>query len=591
MLNARQITGPGTGGTHFLFFERGAFAVNRRIRQQQRVLLLALFSALFFLLLLGRLGYLQLLKSNKLAGEAIQQRAHTVLLNYNRGDILDRHGISLLAGEKEGLEEQLLVVFPVLLKKDDDRVAELVSAYFPQVAAIGTAGGPFIARRGLDAQEEKMFRELQMPGLLVVSSRQRYGRGALATHLIGHIGPADGEGKVGLELTFNDVLQNVSPTVLAAVVDNKNNLIGGLGYRLWENGEVHRPFDLVLTIDYHLQKKVEEIMDERLVKGAVVVMDPLNGDILAMASRPNYLQAELSRYLNAVKQQEDFFNSQPFINRSILGYPPGSIFKIVVAAAALDSGKVKLNQKFHCPGYIRVGEQLFHCQHGPHGVVSLAEAFAYSCNAAFIELAMDLGREKIYAYATALGLGQATGIPLGRADQGGEVEGAIPLPGEMLYGGDLALTAIGQGRVETTPLQVACLTAAVANGGSLVKPRLVKAIQTRQGLLLHNFSPASPRKVLKTLTASKLRYMMSGVVEYGTGSAAAGGTLILGGKTGTAETKRYLQGKPLVYAWFTGCVPLENCRAVVTVLIEEPRQGSAAGAFKEIAEAVAPFLR
>lgn len=545
---------------------------------------MALLSALFFLLLLGRLGYIQLMKNGKLAKEAVQQRALTMLLNHNRGDILDRNGISLLAGS----EEKVLVVFPSFLHHDAG-VTERVSAYLPPAATAGTMGMPFIARRGLDEQEESVFKELQKAGLLVVSSRQRYGPEALATHVIGHTGPSDGEGKVGLEFTFNDILGSAPPTVLAAVIDNKKNLIDGLGYRLWGKDEIHKPFDLVLTIDSRIQKKVEEIMDARLVRGAVVVMDPSNGDILAMASRPNYLQVELPSYLNGAERQEDFLDSQPFINRSILSYPPGSVFKIVVAAAALDSGKAGLYQSFYCPGYIRVGEQIFHCRHGPHGELSLPEAFAHSCNVAFIKLAQDLGKETVYEYAIALGLGQATGVPLGSADQGGEASGAIPCPEGMLYGGDLALTAIGQGRVEATPLQIACLTATVANGGFLVKPRLVKALQTKPGLLFYEYALASPRKVLKASTASKLRYMMRGVVEYGTGNTASGSTLLLGGKTGTAETKRFLQGKPLVYAWFTGCVPLEDCRAVVTVLIEEPRQGGAAAAFKEIAQAIAPF--
>jgi penicillin-binding protein 2 len=543
---------------------------------------LFLLNTLLFLFLCGRLGYIQLLKNNKLAGEAVRQRAQTILLNYNRGDILDRHGISLLGGE----EEKLLVVFPDLLKKDNMEVTEIVSRYFPQAVATGS---PFIALRGIDAQEEKTFKDLQTPGLLIAPSRKRYGHQALATHVTGHIGPHDGEGKVGLELTFNGALKS-APTVLAAVVDNKNNLVEGLGYRLWENREPHKPFDLVLTIDYQIQKKIEEVMDARMVKGAVVVMAPPTGDIFAMASRPNYLQAELSHYLNDVEQQGDFLGSQPFINRSILSYPPGSVFKIVVAAAALDSGKARLNRKFYCPGYIQVGEQIFHCQHGPHGVLTLAEAFAHSCNAAFIELALDLGKETICQYADALGLGRETGIPLGSADQGGEVKGCIPRPEEMPFLGDLALAAIGQGQVEATPLQVARLTAALANGGYLVEPRLVKAIQSRQGTVFTKFSPAAPRKVLKELTVNKLRYMMLGVVEYGTGKAAGGSTLILGGKTGTAETKRYVNGKPQVYSWFTGCVPLENCQAVVTVFIEEPLQGSAAETFKEIAQVIVAFL-
>ena len=527
------------------------------------------------------MGYLQLLKNNKLAAEAVRQRAQTVLLNYKRGGILDHNGISLLDGE----EEKLLVVFPALMKGDAEET-EIISQRFPQAVA---GSSPFVALRGVDAQEKKTFENLQIPGLLVASSWKRYGPHALATHVTGHTGPYDGEGKVGLEFTFNSVLKN-TPTLLAAVVDNNHKLVEGLGYRLWENNETPGHFDLVLTLDYWIQKKVEEIMDTRMVKGAVVVMEPRSGDILAMASRPNYLQADLSHYLNNTEQQKDFLSTKPFINRSILSYPPGSVFKIVVAAAALDSGKARLNQKFYCPGYIRVGEQIINCQHGPHGELTLAEAFAHSCNAAFIKLALDLGKETIWQYADALGLGRETGIPLGCANQGGEAKGYIPRPEEMPFLGDLALTAIGQGQVETTPLQVARLTAAVANGGYLVKPRLVKAIQNRQGVVLTKYPSAIPQKVLKGLTANKLRYMMLGVVEYGTGKAAGDSTLILGGKTGTAETERYVQGKPELYSWFTGCVPLENSRAVVTVFIEEPLQGSAAETFKEIAQEITAFL-
>lgn len=542
-----------------------------------------LLSTLFFVFLGGRLGYLQLLKNNKLTAEAVRQRSQTVLLNYRRGEILDRHGISLLGGG----EEKLLVVFPGLLGNDDAEAAKMVAHRFPRAAA---AGSPFVALRNVDAREEETFKELQTPGLLVIPSWRRYGHQALATHVAGHIGSYDGEGKVGLELTFNNELKN-SPTVLAAIVDNNHNLVEGLGYRLWENGDTgSKSLDLILTIDHRIQEKVENIMDARMVKGAAVVMEPHSGEILAMASRPNYLQADLSGYLNNTAQQQDFLSSKPFINRSILSYPPGSIFKIVVAAAALDTGRARLNQSFYCPGYIRVGDQVFHCQHGPHGKVTLAEAFAHSCNAAFIELALDLGKETICQYAEALGLGRETGIPLGSAEQGGEAKGCIPRPEEMPFLGDLALAALGQGQVETTPLQVACLTAAIANGGYSVEPRLVKSIQNRQGLIFTKFSTAAPQKVLKTLTVNKLRFMMLGVVEYGTGKAAGSSTLILGGKTGTAETKRIVKGRPELYSWFTGCVPLEDCQAVVTVFVEEPLQGNAAEIFKEIAQEVAAFL-
>ncbi len=554
----------------------------QRIKRQRRVLLTALFCSFIAGLFFLKLVYIQFFKSGDLVDGAVRQRAQSVILNYNRGDILDRNGISLLGGK----EEKVLAVFPSLLEKGDNAI-EIISNIVPQATI---SGDPFIARRGMEPGEEDYFKKVVTSGLLVTNARKRYGSGALATHLIGHSGAADGEGKVGLELVFNEELKGSSPTVLAAIVDGKKNLIEGLGYRLWESREPHQPCNLVLTIDYNIQKKVEAIMDLRVAKGAVTVMDPHSGDILAMASRPNYLQEQLPFYLSGAGEYEDLLEAQPFINRNILSYPPGSVFKIVVAAAALETGEAWLNKKYYCPGFIRVGENIISCRHGPHGEVNLAQAFAHSCNAVFIELALALGKETLCDYAAAMGLGKGTGIPLGGAGQGGEAKGMFPLPEEMPLGGDLALAAIGQGRVEATPLQVARLTSIVANGGYLVKPRLVKALQSRQGLTVKRFSTAAGKKVLSPFTVNRLRYMMTGVVEYGTGKAAFGNTFVLGGKTGTAETNKVVNGRELTYSWFTGIVPLENSKAVITVFIEEPLQGNAAETFKEIAESIYPFL-
>jgi peptidoglycan glycosyltransferase/penicillin-binding protein 2 len=555
----------------------------QRLKRQQRILSLAFFCSFLILLLFLRLGYIQLFKGGKLTAEVVRQRAQAVILNHNRGDILDRNGISLLGGK----DEKVLAVFPSLLGKGDEDAMKIVASFVPQAA---TAGTPFIALHGVEPREEELFNNLSLPGLVVTKARSRYGPEALATHVTGHVGTADGKGKVGLELVFNRELAGPSPTTLAAIVDNKNNLVRGLGYRLWESKETHRPYNLILTIDANIQKKVEEIMDTRIARGGVVVMDPRSGDILAMASRPNYLQVDLHRYLSDEEEYGDLLGAQPFINRAILSYPPGSVFKIVVAAAALETGKTWTGKRYYCPGFIQVGEKIFNCPHGPHGEVTLAQAFAHSCNSVFIELALELGKETVYSYAAAMGLGKETGIPLGSAEQGGEAGGMLPLPEEMTFLGDLALAAIGQGQVEATPLQVARLTSIIANGGYLVEPRLVKALHSRQGLPVKRFGSTSRARVLNPVTVSKLRYMMLGVVEYGTGEAASGSLLTLGGKTGTAETGRSLNGKPLTYSWFTGCVPLENSRAVITVFVEEPLLGNAAAAFKHLAEAVYPIL-
>ena len=203
---------------------------------------------------------------------------------------------------------------------------------------------------------------------------------------------------------------------------------------------------------------------------------------------------------------------------------------------------------------------------------------------------MDLGRRPIYNYARSMGLGKETGLLLGSAEQGGETKGMLPLPEEMPFLGDLALAAIGQGKVEATPLQVACLTSVVANGGYLVKPQLVKTLQSRQGQTIKRFSSGHAEKVLNPVTACKLRYMMLGVLEYGTGKAAFCDLFTLGGKTGTAETSRTIDGKRLIHSWFTGILPLENSKAVITVFMEEPLQGSAAETFKDLAQGIYSFL-
>ncbi len=554
--------------------------------RQQRAFSLWLLFFILILTLAGRLGYIQLVKGKQLTQEAVKQRAQTVVLNHNRGNILDRHGYSLLGGDSD----KVLAVFPALLARSDINIRDEVMAAIPQT---GAAKGPFIALDSLSPAEVDYFRDYHENGLIVTTAYRRYGEGALATHLIGHVGPDEGEGKAGLEKYFNSELQGY-PRTLAAVVDGKHRLIEGLGFRLWQDEQETAPTNLLLTIDSRIQQQVETVMDGQIVQGAVVVMNPQNGEILAMASRPNYYQANLTQILNNREEYTSYLHAQPFINRGILSYSPASIFKIVVAAAAFEAGGYTLTDRFNCPGYIRVGDRIFHCSQGRgHGDLDLSEAFAYSCNTVFIQLALELGKEKLYEYAYKMGLGQKTGLPLGSRDGNGEESaGRLALPAEMPFAGDLALMALGQGLLEATPLQVARLTAVVANGGYLVEPRLVLELQDKMGKLSPlSIFPPSRKQVISPLTANRLRYMMMKVVDQGTGQRAQSGQNILGGKTGTAETgKEDPQGNPQLYSWFSGLLPLEESRAVITVFIEEPQGSSAAGVFKDIAEGIEPFL-
>ena len=553
------------------------------IKRQQRIFSLLLLFSILMIILMGRLASIQLVQGKELAREAVKQRAQKVVLNHNRGSILDRHGNSLLGGE----ESKVLAVFPGLLARSESNIREEVLASIPQA---NVKSYPFIAIDSLSPAEAEYFQDYQESGLIVATAYSRYGQDALATHLTGHIGAADGEGKVGLERYYNRELHGY-PHTLAAVVDGKHRLVDGLGFRIWQDEQQTAPSDLVLTIDKRIQQQVEAVMDRQIVQGAVVVLDPQNGEILAMASRPNYYQIELPRILSNQTEYQSYLDAKPFINRGVLSYPPASIFKIVVAAAAFESG-YSLLDRFNCPGYIQLGDRLFHCSQGRgHGDLDLVDAFAHSCNTVFIKLALELGKDKLYDYARKMGLGEKIGLPLGSEDGAEELAGLLPSPVELPYTGDLALMALGQGSLEATPLQVARLTAVVANGGYLVKPRLVLGLQDKGGRLSPStLFPSSPTRVISPLTANRLSFLMMNVVDQGTGKNAQSEQMILGGKTGTAETgKTDAQGNPQYYSWFSGLVPLVETRAVITIFMEEPQRNSA-GVFKEIAEAIEPFL-
>ncbi|NLC11659.1 MAG: penicillin-binding protein 2, partial [Firmicutes bacterium] len=450
-----------------------------------------------------------------------------------------------------------------------------------------------IATSNIDSDYLEKIAQNNLPGIVFAERHNRYAEGVWGSHLLGHLSPMDQDGKVGLEYVFNDELSPERPNVLAAVVDGKGRLISGIGYRYRKDKSSYGPYNIVLTIDLEMQKIVERVMDQRILQGAVVVIDPYQGDILAMASRPNYNPEQVSTYLNHQEEYQDFLVLKPLLNRALLSYPPGSIFKLVVAAAALETNAVSLFDTFSCPGYFELGNDIFRCSNpNGHGEITFAEGFAYSCNTVFIKVAMQMGRETIYHYAKLLGLGQKTGVPLGSKQEGGEAEGFVPSPQEMPFLGDLALTAIGQGKVEMTPLQVARLTGIIAGGGKELHPRLVQAITTRQGYEVRKFnSPRKRSQILSPSVVQQLKYMMLGVTSYGTGQDAFLEDFIAGGKTGTAETGRIVNGSEETYSWFTGIVPLDSPGVVITVFIEKPIQGSAASVFQEISQGVIEILK
>jgi len=524
-------------------------------------------------LLLARLVYLQLMEGPKLAVEGLNSRIQEIAVEVTRGEILDRKGNALTNTS----QYYLIAVFPSQITNIDETIAFLGKYESEDVAKLRAAiidGRPFKLKVGVDALTAQKINARKMPGVIAIVERVRYGYSSLGSHVVGYINSSDNRGVSGIEYLYDDVLRGSQPTYLAAMVDAGQQIIPGLGYKKLRLDVGQEPSNVVLTIDGRTQRICEQVMDKYIEKGAVIVLQPATGEILAMASRPNFDANDIGDYLGR--------GSSPLLNRAIAAYQPGSVFKLVVAAAAMEEKIVKPDDEFFDRGYIEIGGLRFKgwdYDKGGRGLISFREALAYSSNPVFIEVGQKLGADKLIAYARRLGFGEKTELNFV-----GEVAGNLPASGDI-YAGDLANLSIGQGSLEVTPLQIACLVATIANDGIKVSPHIVSRITTSEGSTIKYFPPVTGVRVLSHQTDSQLRGMMTAVTQIGTGQAAYvenGGSA---GKTGTAETGRFnAGGKGVNHAWFAGYYPLDNPQLVVVVFVEDGMSGAdiAAPIFHEI---------
>jgi penicillin-binding protein 2 len=356
--------------------------------------------------------------------------------------------------------------------------------------------------------------------------------------------------------------------------------------------------DLYLTIDARLQKLAEQLLGEE--DGAIVALDPTSGEVLALASRPAFDPNLMSRELTAKQWEEIVQNERrPLTNRAIQGqYPPGSTFKIVMAAAALESNTVSPATPVYCNGGYQFGKRLFRdWKAGGHGSVDLHEAIVHSCDVYFYTVGQRMGIDTIAHFARMFGLGRETGIELPS-----ERVGIVPstawkerVRGEPWYPGETISVAIGQGYVTVTPLQMASLVGAVANNGILYRPRLVQAVLDRTTGHLQE-TPTLPKETLsmKTETLKAIQKGLADVVSRGTATRAKSSIVSIAGKTGTAQTAALRTGpekeipkKFRDHAWFVSYAPAESPRIAVAVLAEHMGHGGSAAAplAKEVIEA------
>ena len=419
---------------------------------------------------------------------------------------------------------------------------------------------------------------IQSPKVKVIRTYQRYSSSSVAPQVVGYIN-SDGTGVTGIEKSYDSLLKSYSQTINADyAVDAMGKSLEGVPVDISVQGKSCSG-GVELTLNSYIQNLAQKAADKYLQAGAVVVMDVKNGDILACVSNPGFNQNDIA---GALKGKDS-----PMLNRAFTAYNLGSVFKIAVTAAALQSG-ISPNFTYTCTGLINVSGKDFHCHYLPgHGTEDMKLALANSCNPYYITLGQKTGADKILAMAKSLGFGSSSELAPGLKTD----DGILPSSEKLKLPAALANFSMGEGDFMATPVQVACMVCAVANDGLLPTPRLVKATVDEKKQV-HEIPGAVPDRVFSKDIASTIRSFMIYTVDSGTGSPAKPAFGGAGGKTATAETGWLKDGKLINQAWFAGFYPAQNPQyAVVAMLENGAAGGSDAGpVFKYIADGIAPTL-
>jgi penicillin-binding protein 2 len=576
-----------------------------------RLRILATALGLAFLVVGGQLANLQILSGERLAALSDRNRLRLRPIAAPRGILFDRSGLPLV----DNRPAFTLVVVPrdvpdlgAMVERLSQLLAVPESELRERLARVSPdSPWPIRLSRGLSLEEVARVEEwkLDLPGVTVEVEPQRAYPGVrFAAHLLGYVREASDQdvgrngarrgdlvGQTGLERLHDEHLRGRDGGE-EVEVDAYGRLI-----RVLDRREPVPGAHMWTTIDRRIQQAAEDALGARA--GAIVVMDPRNGDVLALASHPAYPVERFSRPLDRetwLALVED--PTRPLLNRAVQGvYPPGSLFKIIVAAAGLQAQAITPFDRLSCPRQWQFGGRPYHnWEDHDRGALTLHEALQWSCNTFFYQLGLKLGPEKIVQMAEAFGLGRVTDSGLT-----GERPGLVPSPAwkretlhDKWHPGDTVSLSIGQGLITVTPLQVARFMSAVANGGTLWKPRLVDRVATADGRLIREESPQVQGRVdVAPVIFEFLRDALGAVVAEGTGKQARIPGVAVGGKTGTAQTHEFKSDaerkrRDQDHAWFAGFAPLEEPQVVVVVFAERAGLGGqvAAPIAREVLKAV-----
>ncbi len=546
--------------------------------------LVILFGIIFFIMLalIGRLGWIQIVQSPYLQKLAVEQWTNDVKIDAKRGKILDRNGEELaisascervdlymrdlLNAEKENkdIKKEMAAKLSAILGDSSDTILKKLNATLSN----GKPMNSVTIKRRIDKSQADKIRELKLPGIVVSEDSKRYyPNGNFLANVLGFTN-IDGAGQEGIELKYDKELKGTPGWVVMEADRYRREMPYNISdYKDPVNGN-----DIILSIDESIQLYVEKAVENALIENkaksaTAIVMDPKTGEILAMATKPDFDPNDPKK-MDGYKDVQEMMKS--WSNRAVtFTYEPGSVFKIVTATAALGENLVSDTDRFNCPGYKIVGGRRIKCwKTVGHGSQSFAEILQNSCNVGFMTLGEKIGKDTLYKYIDAFGFSKPTGIDVTFEEPG------YKMPISKVGPVELANISFGQG-ITVTPIQMASAYATIANGGKMMEPHIVKEIQStdKDGNIIESrkIQPKVIRQVVDENTANKLKGYLEGVITVGGGHQAYVDGYRIAGKTGTAqkaEGGRYVSGKYVTT--FVGIAPVDDPQFVVYVSVDEP---------------------
>ena len=562
-------------------------------------LLIFLFCSMFgYLLLIGRVAFIEFFRAEKWQEMAYEQQTRDRLITPKRGAILDRNGEGIAVTETV----HAVSVIPVQVKEKEKTARfladELNLSYEKVLEKVNQKAALVRIQTKVDSEKAAKIREADLEGVKVDEDVRRvYPYSELAAHVIGFVGK-DNQGIIGLEAKYDSLLKGEQGTILT-LTDSRGNEISSEQERIPPvDGE-----NLVTTMDVVMQQYAEQTIQKavegkKAKKGLIILLHPQNGEIYAMANYPTFdlnepfmiNDAELAAMWDGLsqKEQNDYLN-QMWRNAAINDtYEPGSTFKIITSSAGLEEKAVNPDSQFYCRGFHVAGDRQIKCWRYPrtHGAENFVQGVQNSCNPVFMEIGERLGAETFLEYMQKFGFMEKTGI-----DLAGEATGIIHKL-ENVGPVELATMSFGQS-FQITPLQLLRAAASIVNGGHLITPHFAKGIADENGNIVENFQYEQGDQIISRETSETMKTILESVVSEGTGSKAYLSGYRIGGKTATSEKLPRRSGKYI--ASFMAFAPAEEPQVMALVLIDEPQGvyygGTVAGpVMQELLQNILPYL-